>query len=287
MAQESKTFSARPTLMRAYFVRFFILILIFGGCRSQASAIEEACIATAEKIGAFFRKQANARSSSAQQIQDGVLLKGSYELTVVKSSDRLVIHDDVFLGQFNDGKRFFFRNGRERSKREVAAYRFGKAAGFDVPATVYAEVNGMTGSAQAAVENLPLASDLKRGFAPNGSDRMNAATKIFDALLGMNDRHPGNFFVRPDGTQVLIDNEQMFWKNRSTVVLRDGQNEIVEVATIRNFIKMDPERARHLADPANESNFIWALRDLSEKNIDDFRGRLRLYRLNYRRLMTP
>lgn len=205
-------------------------------------------------------------------------LLGRFELKLIDG------HDDIYRGQTASGQQFIFRKNPERAKLEVSVYRFAKAAGFEVPLTTYASVNGMEGSAQAAVSGLKSAADeiAANGYVELPRHRPNAETRIFDALLGINDRNPTNYFLREDGRQVLIDHEQAFYPREFESGLIDGDGKSVGLDEIRKFRALNPEASARLADIAQESNWLWALRDLTESQRQIFRQRLKLYRRLYR-----
>jgi hypothetical protein len=253
---------------------FCVAVLTVSGAHAgtPAASFIDACRPAYQKLASLFAKPSSA------SLQDEVRITGRFHLEAVEG------HDDIFVARMPDGTRIIFRTDAERATKEVSAYRFAKAAGFEVPQTVYADINGKSGSVQRMVEGLPLASDLDQAnnWEAVGAQKLNPATRVFDALLGIKDRNTTNYFVKPDGGQVLIDNEFLFWKNRSATSLVDGQDAIVDSKTIRLFVQSDPERARQLADPINESNYLWALREVSESNRADFLKRLKLYREHYR-----
>lgn len=203
---------------------------------------------------------------------------GTFELKLVEG------HDDIYRGRTTSGQEFIFRTNPERAKLEVSVYRFADAAGFDVPLTTYASINGMEGSAQAVVGNLKSAADhiAENGYLELPKHRPNAETRVFDALLGMNDRNPTNFFLRPDGRQTLIDHEQAFYIREFETSLLDGEGKAVGLEAIKRFRSLNPEAAARLADISQEANWLWALRDLSEHQRQVFRQRLKAYRKLYR-----
>lgn len=235
------------------------------------------CASAFQHITQEMRKH-HPTPKSSTQIRDEVLLRGRFELKAIEG------HDDVFAGRLTDGTAFIFRTSESRALKEVTAYRFAKEAGFEVPLTTFAEINGIKGSVQIRVEGLPTAADLDKlnGFHHEHLQQADPATRIFDSLLAINDRNSTNYFVRPDGRQVLIDPEQMFHHDRSPDVLWDGEKKAVTLSTVRRFIGMNPERARNLADISTEANFTWALRSMSIREIEDFRSRLKVYRRLYR-----
>jgi hypothetical protein len=264
-----------PRIFKAHIAMAFMLPVLLAGSRSDAGLLE-ACRPAYRKLASLFTRP------SASSLQDDVRITGQFEL------QKVGWHHDIFRAKLPDETPFIFRTGAERAKKEVSAYRFAKAAGFDVPQTVYADINGRSGSVQRMVDGLPLASELDGPFnskAPKIT-RADPATRIFDSLLGLNDRNSTNFFVRPDGSQVLIDNEGLFHPDRSAMTLRDGLGEYLDIKVIRRFIQLDPERARQLANPINESNYLWALRDVSDSNRSDFSQRLKIYREYYRKIQS-
>lgn len=245
-------------------------------------AVADDCANTFQEIARQMRAHIPTTASSTQ-IRDEILLRGQFPLKAIEG------HDDIFSTKLADGTPLIFRPGENRALKEVTAFRFAKEAGFDVPTTVFAEINGVRGSAQLRIEGMPTAADLDRlsEFKPEKLQQMDAATKVFDALLGVNDRNPTNYLVRPNGGQILIDPEQMFHHDRSANALLDGEKQPVTVQTIRKFILLNSERAKRLADIVAETNFVWALRSMSSHEIEDFRGRLKLYRRLYREATTP
>jgi hypothetical protein len=194
-------------------------------------------------------------------------------------------HDDIFQGVTTSGQRFIFRTDEARAKLEVSVYRFARAAGFNVPLTTYAEINGIRGSAQEMVQGQKLATDFTRenDWQELPWHKPDPATRVFDSILAMNDRNTSNYFITGDRQQILFDHEQAFYPLRENSVLRDGINEILDEKTVRRFIQADPERARRLADVTSEADFLWALRDLTDAQKATFRVRIKLYRQMYRR----
>lgn len=217
--------------------------------------------------------------TSRQLVADTPFL-GRFELKLMDE------HDDIYRGRTASGQEFIFRTNPQRAKLEVSVYRFAKAAGFEVPLTTYANVNGMEGSAQAVVRGLKSAAEeiAANGYVELPRHRPNAETKIFDALLGINDRNPTNYFLRDDGRQVLIDHEQAFYPREFSGGLIDGEGKAVSLEEIRKFRALNPEASAKLADIAQESNWLWALRDLTADQRQIFRERLKLYRRLYREL---
>ncbi len=215
--------------------------------------------------------------SSRQLVSDSPLL-GRFELKLIEG------HDDIYRGKTASGQEFIFRTNRERAKLEVSVFRFAKVAGFEVPLTTYANINGMEGSAQAVVNGLKSAADeiAANGYVELPRHRPNAETRIFDALLGINDRNPTNYFLRKDGQQVLIDHEHAFYPRQFEGGLIDGDGKSVGIDEIRKFRTLKPEASAKLADIAQESNWLWALRDLTESQRQIFRQRLKLYRRLFR-----
>jgi hypothetical protein len=215
--------------------------------------------------------------TSRQLVAETPLL-GRFELKLIEG------HDDIYRGKTASGQEFIFRTNRERAKLEVSVFRFAKAAGFEVPLTTYADINGLQGSAQAMVHHLKLAADeiAANGFIELPRHRPNPETRVFDALLGINDRNPTNFFLREDGRQVLIDHEQAFYRREFSGGLIDGDGKALGQDVIQKFRALNPEVSARLADISQESNWLWALRDLTEAQRQIFRERLRLYRRLYR-----
>lgn len=203
---------------------------------------------------------------------------GNFEIQLVEG------HDDIYRGRTLTGQEFIFRTNPERAKLEVSVYRFAHAAGFDVPLTTYANINGMEGSAQLSVGNLTTAADAiaKNGYVELPKHRANAETRVFDALLGINDRNPTNYFLRDNGRQTLIDHEQAFYSRPYETGLIDSDGKAIDAEVVRRFQSLNSEAAFSLAQIGRESDWLWALRDLTEHQRNVFRERLKIYRRLYR-----
>lgn len=221
-------------------------------------------------------------SNAIASLRAGRMIEGKFSITPIDG------HTDVFLVTTSSKQSFIFRTDYERAKLEVSVYRFAREAGFNVPATTYAKINGHEGSAQELVTGAQQAADFVRenGWKEEPWHLPDPVTQVFDSILAMNDRNSTNYFITPDRRQILIDHEQAFYSLRDNMVLRDGNNQIIDEKVMRRFIQSDPERARRMADVANESNFLWALRDLTEQQQATFRERIKLYRQLYRRALV-
>lgn len=221
-------------------------------------------------------------SRSTPSLTAELPLVGRFKLTLIEG------HDDIYEGVTSSGRKFIFRTDEERAKLEVSVYRFARAAGFNVPTTTYAEINGMRGSAQEMVQGQKLAADFTRenDWQELPWHKPDPVTRVFDSILAMNDRNTSNYFITPDRQQILFDHEQAFYPKRDNFALRDGNNEILDEKTVRRFIQADPERARRLADVSSEADFLWALRDLTDAQRTTFRERLKLFRGLYRRALS-
>jgi hypothetical protein len=251
---------------------------------SRAADAVETCPGLYEKLAKFTRKALRRPTPSSKSLKADVPLVGWFDL------ERLKHHHDVFEGVTDTGQKFIFRTDAARAKLEVSIYRFARAAGFNVPVTTYAEINGVSGSAQEMIIGQKLAADFTRenNWIELPWHKPDPATRVFDSILAMNDRNTSNYFITDDRRQILIDHEQAFFWNRRNNILRDGNDQILEIETVRAFIALDPVRAQNLADIANEANFLHALRDLSDQQRATFRERIKLYRRMYRRaLETP
>ncbi|MBN8539894.1 MAG: hypothetical protein J0L82_05870 [Deltaproteobacteria bacterium] len=223
----------------------------------------------------------SSQSPSSNSLSADLPLQGRFQLTPVSG------HDDIFEGATKSGQKFIFRTDEARAKLEVSVYRFARAAGFNVPTTTYAEINGIRGSAQEMVQGQKSAADYTRenDWQELSWHRPDPVTRVFDSILAMNDRNPSNYFITSDRQQILFDHEQAFYVRRDNFVLRDGINEVLDEKTVRRFIQADPERARRLADVTSEADFLWALRDLTDAQKTTFRQRIKLYRRLYRRAL--
>lgn len=261
-----------------------VFVISFLALTSFAEAKEaDACPTLYEKLKVVASKTLTNSflSPSSKSLSADLPLQGRFQLTPFAG------HDDVFQGATKSGQKFIFRTDEARAKLEVSVYRFARAAGFNVPLTTYAEINGIRGSAQEMVQGQKLAADYTRenDWQELSWHKPDPATRVFDSILAMNDRNTSNYFITGDRRQILIDHEQAFYPRRENFVLRDGNDEILDEKTVRRFIQADPERARRLADVASEADFLWALRDLSDAQKATFRERIKLYRRMYRRAL--
>lgn len=261
-----------------------VLAISFIAFTSITEAKEaEACPTLYEKLKVVAGKALtnSFQSPSSKSLSADLPLQGRFQLTPIAG------HDDVFQGVTTSGQTFIFRTDEVRAKLEVSVYRFARAAGFNVPLTTYAEINGVRGSAQEMVQGQKLATDYTRenDWQELSWHQPDPVTRVFDSILAMNDRNPSNYFITGDRQQILFDHEQAFYPKRENFVLRDGINEVLDEKTVRRFIQADPERARRLADVTSEADFLWALRDLTDAQKATFRERIKLYRRMYRRAL--
>lgn len=263
----------------AFTTVIFSVTFSVGFSAGQAASTQAPCPSFYENL-----KNLSAKlfSRSTPSLTAELPLIGRFRLTPIAG------HDDIFEGVTSSGQKFIFRTNEERAKLEVSVYRFARAAGFNVPTTTYAEINGIRGSAQEMVQGQKLAADFTRenDWHELPWHKPDPATRVFDSILAMNDRNTSNYFITPDRQQILFDHEQAFYSVRDNFALRDGNNEILEEKTVRRFIQADPERARRLADVTSEADFLWALRDLTDAQRATFRERIKLYRALYRRALA-
>lgn len=103
----------------------------------------------------------------------------------------------------------------ESYRSEVAAYELDKLLGLQmVPPAVERQVNGATGAAIAWIAPVTMWRDLPKAKRPAG----NAWTfqiirqRMFDDLIGNDDRNQGNLLIDGDGHLCLIDASRAFVK---------------------------------------------------------------------------
>jgi hypothetical protein len=79
-----------------------------------------------------------------------------------------------------------------------------------VQATVIREVGGKKGSIQEFVDGGKAARDVADRREMFGTSEERARAAVFDHVIGNEDRHPGNWMIRPDGRVALIDHGLAF-----------------------------------------------------------------------------
>lgn len=138
----------------------------------------------------------------------------------------------------------------DRYTYEVAAYRVDRVLGMRlVPVAVVREIDGVTGSVQAWVEDtVDMQELMDLGQAPTALKQFQAETGwmlILDALIYNTDRNPTNILVKKNGSGMfLIDHSRSFrlhgrlpaWAAKGIDTVPDGARERLSALDLESLL---------------------------------------------------
>jgi hypothetical protein len=111
----------------------------------------------------------------------------------------------------------FYEGSWESYKSEIAAYELDKLLELHMtPPAVERQVNGQYGAAIMWIAPVTMWRDLKRAQRPTGNrwTFQIIRQRLFDDLIGNDDRNQGNLLIDGDGHLCLIDASRAFSTNR-------------------------------------------------------------------------